>query len=313
MNRSWNRREWWRRIRNSRITHNIAALFGSQAAIYIFPLATLPYLARVLGPVHWGVVAFAQALALYLAMIIDFGFQLSATRRVANAREDKEEMAGILAGVMGAKLLLTFACIAVAVVLQYTMPLFREYSFILWAGVFSGIAQGLGLLWYYQGMEQMKISSLIDILGRAVATAGIFLFVHHPEDAWKVLALQCVAFSGSAAILLILMYREVPWRWPTLSATRMAMRDSAAMFLFRSSVSLYTTANALLLGALATPVAVAFYSGAERLTKALLNLLTPVSQSLYPRLCRLIITDRPRAIWLARVAFVVMTLGKSNT
>jgi PST family polysaccharide transporter len=92
-------------------------------------------------------------------------------------------------------------------------------------------------------------------------------------------------------------------------SVRCSMRDSAAMFLFRSSVSLYTTANALILGALSTPSAVGFYSGAEKLVKAMLNLLTPLTQALFPRLSRLLTTDRKRAAWLTRVSLLVMTAG----
>jgi polysaccharide transporter, PST family len=90
-----------------------------------------------------------------------------------------------------------------------------------------------------------------------------------------------------------------------MQTIRRSLRDSAAMFLFRSSVSLYTTANALILGAVSTPVAVGFYSGAERLVKALANLLNPLTQSLYPRVSRLLATDSSRAVSLARLSLIV--------
>ncbi|HEV2273836.1 MAG TPA: flippase [Acidobacteriaceae bacterium] len=309
MDKTEDTRSWSQRIRNSRITHNIAALFGTQAAAYVFPLLTIPYLARVLGPAHFGMVAFAQSLGLYLAIVVEFGFQLSATRRVARFRDDREQLEQIVSGVMGAKVLLALICIAITLVLQYFMPSFHHDTLILWAGAFSGIGQGFSMLWFYQGMEQMKLPAAMDMLGKAVAAAGVFLFVHRPQDAWKVLALQCICYCGAALVLLVIASREVRVRWPHPRETRQAIRDSAAMFLFRSSVGLYTTANALILGAVANPTAVAFYSGAERLTKALLNMLNPVSLSLYPRLCRLIATDRKRAVWLARVSLGAMTLG----
>jgi PST family polysaccharide transporter len=163
------------------------------------------------------------------------------------------------------------------------------------------------MLWYYQGMERMKLPAALDMLGKAVAAVGIFLFVHNRQDAWKVLGLQCICYWGVTVILLVLTYRKIRFYWPTLQEVRCALRDSAAMFLFRSSVSLYTTANALILGAVSTPLAVGFYSGAERLVKALVNLLNPLTQSLYPRLSRLLATDRAGAVSLARVSLMVTT------
>lgn len=300
---------WRTRILRSRITENIAALFGTQMAAYIFPLATVPYLARVLGPLHWGMVAFAQALGLYLSMVVDFGFQLSATRRIARVRDEHDQVADVVAGVLGAKGILAVFCLLAVLVMQNVSKVFQQESLILWAGAISGVGQGFSMLWYYQGLERMKHPASADVVGKAVACVGIFLLVHKPQDAWKVLTLQCVCFWGVAAFQTGLTYRQVRFRWPTLALTWQSMRDSAAMFLFRSSVSLYTTANALILGAISTPLAVGFYSGAERLVKGLSGLTYPVSQSLYPRISRLVVTDAKRAIWLTRVSLGVMTLG----
>jgi PST family polysaccharide transporter len=299
---------WRGRILKSRITENIAALFGTQVAAYIFPLATVPYLARVLGPQNWGMVAFAQALGLYLSMVVDFGFQLSATRRIARVRDDQEQVVGVVSGVLGAKGILSLACIIVLFLLQRFSQVFQQDSFILWAGAISGIGQGFSMLWFYQGLERIRPAAAVDATGKAAACVGIFLCVHRPADGWKVLALQCLCFWSVAAFQMGMTYRQVAFRWPTAQLTRLSMRDSAAMFLFRSSVSLYTTANALILGAIAAPLAVGFYSGAERVIKALSNLVTPVSQSLFPRISRLVATDAKRAIWLTRVSLGVMTL-----
>jgi PST family polysaccharide transporter len=300
---------WFRRARSSAIVHNALAMLGTQIATYAFPLATVPYLARVLGPVHWGLVAFAQALGLYLSMVVEFGFNLSATRRIARSRDDKEQIEQIVAGVMGAKVFLAILCVAATLLCQLFVTSFQQYSIILWAGALSGIGQGFSMLWFYQGMERMKVPAAMDMLGKALAAVGIFIFVHSRQDAWKVLGLQCLCYWGVTVILLVITYHEFRFRWPNIQIIRRSLRDSAAMFLFRSSVSLYTTANALILGAVSTPLSVGFFSGAERLVKALANLLTPLTQSLYPRLNRLLVTDRAGAISLARVSLVVMTLS----
>jgi polysaccharide transporter, PST family len=298
-----------RRIRESRLSQNIAALYGTQIASYIFPLLTVPYLARILGPFHWGMVAFAQALGLYLSIVVDFGFQLSATRQVAQMRDDREYLANVVAGVIGAKALLAIACLAALPLAQYFMISFRGYELIIWAGCLAGIGQGCSMLWFYQGIERMKIPAALDVLGRACAAGGVFLFVHKQADAWKVLALQFACYGGVSLSLLIMVYKEVPFRIPTRETTGRALRDSAGMFLFRSASSLYTIANTIILGAVSTPVAVGLYSGVERPVRALLSLMTPISQSLYPRLNKLLISDRQRAIALVRISFGVMVLG----
>src|SRR5271169_2073299 len=66
-------------IRND-LVHNTAALYGVQLCRKAIPLLTMPYLARVLGPAGWGSVAFVSSLGEFIVLIIEFGFNLSATR-----------------------------------------------------------------------------------------------------------------------------------------------------------------------------------------------------------------------------------------
>src|SRR5271169_1009874 len=87
----------WKSLRGSPLLNNIASLYSMQLAGYLAPLVTLPYLARVLTPRHWGLVAFSQSFGLYAALVVEFGFMLSATREVARHREDHIKLGEIFA------------------------------------------------------------------------------------------------------------------------------------------------------------------------------------------------------------------------
>jgi len=50
-------------VLKGRTAQNLLALYGVQFANYLLPLLTLPYLARVLGPSGFGVLAVGQSLA----------------------------------------------------------------------------------------------------------------------------------------------------------------------------------------------------------------------------------------------------------
>ena len=291
----------------SKVAQNAAALYGTQIATYMFPLAMIPYLARVLGPRYWGIVAMAQALGLYFFLVMDFGFQLSATRKVARLRNDRESLRRTVAGVIGAKLLLGIVCLCALAFIERFVPTFHQHRLICWVGGLSGIGMGFNMLWFYQGLERMRTPALLDVVGKAISAAGVFLFVHRPEDAWKVLALQCISYSGIALILLAMVYREIGFLWPRLNSAWQALRESAALFLLQGAVSLYTTANALILAGVAGPSAVGYYSGAEKISKATITLLNPISQSLYPRLSHLVMSDYDKALRLTRISMAIMT------
>lgn len=298
-----------RRLLRSTLMHNIVSLYGTQIAAYLFPLLAVPYLARVLGVYTWGLVAFAQAFGAYVYLLVDFGFNLSATKEVSLHRDDREHLSDVLAGVMGAKTILALLCIGVTFALQHWVQQFRENPLLLWSAIVMGLAQAFSMIWFYQGLEQMKTSSAIDIASKALGLIGIFFLVHSPAHAWRVLGIQAVASLAGTGVLMVLAYRKIPFRLPSAEGTWRAMRMGGSTFLLRSAASIYTTANVIIVGFFASPVAVGYYAGAEKLTRGFLSLMGPVSLSLYPRLTHLIKHAQAQAVRLARLSFIFMGLS----
>src|SRR5258708_12091249 len=97
-------------LRNG-FVHNVIALYGVQAATYALPLLTFPYLARVLGPSGWGIVVFAQAIGAVIASVVEYGFDISASRETSRQRNEPERLSALISGVLGAKVLLAVLCI----------------------------------------------------------------------------------------------------------------------------------------------------------------------------------------------------------
>lgn len=291
------------------LIQNVLALYGVQVVNYVFPLITVPYLARVLGPSGWGLVAFSQAFGQYLSVVVEYGFNLSATREAARSRDSLERRAELLAGVLGAKALLAFLTLGLAFVISHWIPTFREHPKLLWAGVFWALAAGFNPMWYFQGIERMRLVATLHVGAKALAVVGILVWVKKPEDGWTVLALMGVTSFFSTVAALTIAYREVPMRLANWARVLEALRLGWTMFLFRSAVSLYTVGNAFILGLFAPPHIVGYYASAEKISKAFLGLLGPISQALYPRLSHLAQHSRAEAARLARVGVYVIGLG----
>jgi PST family polysaccharide transporter len=291
------------------LVQNALSLYGVHIASYIVPLITIPYLARVMGAGGWGLVAFAQSFGTFVTLVAEYGFALSATREVAQHRLDREKLANILAGVLGAKGLLAMASLVVAVMISSWVPIFREHPALLWAGMFWALAQAFSMMWFFQGFERMRLVAVIDISAKVLATIAIFIFVRRPDDGWLVLVTQGCGFFLSFAVGLGIAYHELPFRMPTWSSVCETLRMGWTMFLYRSSASLYTVGNAFILGLFVPPQVVGYYAGAERISRAFLGLFGPISQTLYPRLNYLVHHDRDRAARLAKAGVIIMGGG----
>ncbi|MDQ6664686.1 MAG: flippase [Acidobacteriota bacterium] len=292
-----------------KLVENMAAMYGVQFSRKLLPLASVPYLARTLGPAGWGTVAFVGALGELIVLLIEFGFNLSATREIARHRDSRGVCSEVMAGVLGAQIGLAVLGVALALLAARWIPLLRDNPRLLLAGLFYALAQGFLPLWFFQGLERMRVAAALEISGKIVALAGLFIFVHAPADGWKVLALQGLAPALSSVAGIWLAYRAIPFRAPSLELVREALRTGWPMFLFRGGESLYGAGNAFILGLFAPPVVVGYFSSAEKMGKAAFGLLNPIREALYPRLSHLAIHNPARGASLARLGAVVMGLG----
>lgn len=297
------------KVLRSGLVRNALALYGVQVCRKVLPFVTIPYLARVLGPVALGRVAFVQAFSELLVLLVEFGFGLSATREIARHRDSRSECSDIVAGVLGAQILLGLITVSVAIGAYYFVPELQADRSLVLAGVLYAVFQGLSPLWFFQGIERMTIAAGIEVTGKLLALGGIFLLVHSPSDDWKVLAMQACAPIVSTVLGLAVAYRYIDAKLPSWDIIRAAFLAGWQMFILRSGVSLYSVANAFTLGLFASPSQVAYYAYSEKIAKAAYGLLNPIREALYPRLSHLASRSSSDMARFAKAGGLVMTLG----
>ena len=81
-------------------------------------------------------------------------------------------------------------------------------------------------------------------------------------------------------------------------------KKSAGIFVFRGSSGLYMQANAFVLGLIANPSVVGFFGGAEKIVRAGISFLQPLSQAFFPRVSHFVVKDLEEAGRLLRLSLV---------
>jgi polysaccharide transporter, PST family len=292
------------------LVQNVIALYGVQICTYALPLITFPYLARVLGPSGWGSVVFAQAIGAVIAVFVEYGFDISASRETSRHRTEPRLLSELISGVLGAKVLLAALCICGAVFSRRFTHHVAPSLALFWSSTIWGVCQGINMLWYFQGLERMRLASALEIGGKVVATLSIFILVHNPDDGWKVMAAQCVGCVVAHGVTVVLAYREVGFVWPTLSSVLHALRLGWSMFLYRAIAGVSGSLNGLVLGWVAPMAALGQYAGAERISRVFQQGLWPINQALYPNLTKQMRDNRHDAMKMVRLSiFFLGALG----
>ena len=271
------------------VFHNFSALSAIQVANYVFPLVTVPYLGRVLGAETFGLIAFAQSFVLFFAILSRYGFNLSATRQIAIDRDDPVKLGRTYCEVMAVKLTLTVVLFGVFACLVWWVPRFRAEAlfFLLSYGFVLGDA--LFPIWFFQGVERMKPMAVFNLISQAVFTAGIFVLVRQQSDYTWVALLHSAGFlvSGVVAQIYLLRHFNFPKHLPSWRGLVAQLRHSWHYFVSSVALNLFTGANTFVLGLLTNDLIVGYFSAAEKIIRAVLGLLGPLVQAVYPRIAKL--------------------------
>lgn len=266
----------------SRIGKNFFFLTLLQAANFLLPLITLPYLVRVLGTDIFGLVMFAQSFTLFFNIIVDFGFNLSATREVSIHRNNTRKIAQLFSSVLTIKFFLIVLSLFLITVLILLVPRFQMDWKIYYLSFGMVIGQALFPVWYFQGIERMKIITFITVFAKTIFTVLIFLVIKDDSDYLLVPVINSIGFIIGGLIGLFLALKNLSILKPKKIETIQLFRESSQLFVSNLSVSLYTIANTLILGLLTNNTMVGIYASMEKLVLAIKNLYTPFFQAIFP-------------------------------
>lgn len=164
------------------LSSNFIWLCAIQFVSYLFPIFTLPYLARVIGVDGFGKIAFASAVIGWVITIVNWGFNYTATRDVARNRDSIDKVSVIFTNVFWARMSLMIVSFAILFVLTLIIPQFYEDRLVIFVTFLLVPGQIMFPSWLFQGLERMKYISILSIISRILFTLLVFLFIRTARD-----------------------------------------------------------------------------------------------------------------------------------
>lgn len=274
---------------NKRLLTNFLSLSVLQGTNLLLPLLTFPYLVKVLGIEKFGLISFALATVAYFEVLTDYGFDLSATRQISIHRSDKEKVVSIYSAVISIKMILTLVSFVLLSVLVFSFSKFSDLFLVYYYTFGRVIGKSIFPVWFFQGMEKMKITTYLNILAKVIFTVAIFVFVKEQEDFLLVPIFNSLGFIvvGIVAMAQIRFGFGVSFKFQSAETLLEHLKDGWHIFLSRIYVNIYTTTNTFLLGIMTNNIVVGYYSVANKIVEALTAPFPPASNALYPYMAKL--------------------------
>ena len=275
--------------KHNKLLLNTIFLYLMTFSNQLINLITIPYQTRVLGPVIYGKISVAVSLMMYVQLIMDFGFLLSATEKIARNREDTDHSCRLFTAVTMIKVILgIFAGVALYAVCGAIEQLRMDRAlYMLYYMAYAVSALIPDFL--YRGREEMKTITIRTVLIRLFFASLMLCFVRNAEDYLRLPLLLlvgnliAVVFSfWHVRKIFAVKFRSVDW--PFLVTT---VRDTIPFFISRIAITFYQALNAVILGVrFAGQPVIGYYGSADKLLGIARSFSSPVADSLYPHMVR---------------------------
>ncbi|MBN1185885.1 MAG: oligosaccharide flippase family protein [Bacteroidales bacterium] len=270
------------------LSTNFLSLASLRILGYIFPLITVPYLARVIGVDKFGEIAFGVSTIIYLQTIIDFGFNYTAVRDIARIKNDKNKVSEIFSTVMITEIFLMFFSFILLIFCIYTFSFFYKYRLILLLTFLYIPGHILFPAWFFQAMEQMKYITFLNLLSKLIFTLLVFVFIKDKGDYIFQPILTALGFyvSGIISIYIIIKKYNVRIVLPSFSNIKNVLKGSWNMFVILFLPNLYSNFSIILLNSYVGQVATGLYSSGYKFIDLATQLFSVLSRTFYPFLAR---------------------------
>lgn len=255
---------------------------------FIFPLITLPYLAKVLGPDKFGAIAFATSIIVIIETITDWGFNYIATRDIAIKRDDLKYVSNIYCQVFYARILLMIISFIALWILIQIIPEFKSNEKLILFTFLYIPGNILFPQWLFQAFERMRYITILSILAKIVFTALIFVIITKSSDYVYEPVLNACSFLISGFIAQYIIFKKfklILFR-PKYRDILLKIKGSTNMFISLILPNLYTNFSVIILKTYCGDLATGIYNGGQKFQGIVEQLTQILSRAFFPFLAR---------------------------
>ena len=269
-----------------RLTANTIFYFIYQCILFVAPLVIMPYLTRVFSESTIGTYSFSYATAYYFVLLANLGISIYGQREIASHKDDKEVLAHKFWSIYYVHFVLSIVAIGTYIIFMFISKQVSIYVFII-PYVVSAL---FDVTWFFYGLENFKLVTLINSLFTICKVALIFLFVKNDNCLWvyQLISFGVILLSQMTIFTIAIITIGKPVK-PNFKESSIHLKPIAYFAIAAIALTLYTYVDKTLMGLMIndSKKSVAFYECADKIIAVPRTLITVLGAVLYPKMCKL--------------------------
>lgn len=297
-------------IKTPSLFTNITAGATSQIGIYAANLASLPYLARILGTEGLGQVVYVQSIMALFILVVDFGFSWSGIKVISTIRHDREKLSKYFFSTWTAQWILTIGSGALLILISQQTSIFQASNRQLFFGYLIVVGYISFPFWLLHGLEKITISTTIQLISKISTIPLLFILVKSPNDIDIVILFYafCNLLGGFLFIAHAIKSNLISWTRPSIREIVLVYKSGWHTFFAKVNISLSSLLIPIFLNNISGPSALGLYNLADKVKSVIISITGPIASALFPRMSLLAQTEQREFFKLAYKAAAWQTI-----
>ena len=256
----------------------------------LLPLVTTPYLSRVLGPELVGVYSYTYSITYYFVLFATCGMSTYGVRAIARTMDDRRERSRVFWSAYIAQLLLGLLVFAVYVGYAAVIHEGGIAISVIWGMyVFSALVD---VSWLLFGCNDFKVPTIRSASVRLIQFFAVFIFVQGKDGLPAYIFINSVGFLANQLLIWPFIRKHVDFCRPTWREVQVHFIPNIRLFLPVIAVSLYTTLDKIMLGAMSNMTQAGYFEYAEKISRLPLTAITALGTVMLPKMSELIASNQ---------------------
>lgn len=199
-------------LQNNRIKNFVIYGIG-QVVNLVSPLLVMPYLVAICEKEGLGKIGVGFSFALIFIVLVDYGSYINGTKEISINRNNPEIIKRKIVSIYVMKLFLIVILLFLAFLLINFVPFFNKEQAVFFFSFSYVIGQLINPTWIFQGLENYKWISFMNIISKVIYVAGVFIFITKKDDYIYVNAYLGLGLIISSVIGLISLIKQYDLRF----------------------------------------------------------------------------------------------------